>query len=176
MDILRWCQKGGNIHLKLLWKFYQDLTSGTMSKPKKNILKSNDFGVMQTVFFAFTCKFGLCLHVEKVVICINKTNWHPLALPQPTTITHYPCYHQHPSLTTHPQRPSSTATTHHGGWQQWVEVVGGNNGLFQWLVVVSGDNGVFQWLVVVGGISWWLQWVALVGGEKTSKFFLLLIS
>ena len=45
---------------------------------KKNILKSNDFGVMQTVFFAFTCKFGLCLHVEKVVICINKTNWHPL--------------------------------------------------------------------------------------------------
>ena len=43
---------------------------------KKNILKSNDFGVMQTVFFAFTCKFGLCLHVEKVVICINKTNWH----------------------------------------------------------------------------------------------------
>ena len=44
---------------------------------KKNILKSNDFGVMQTVFFAFTCKFGLCLHVEKVVICINKTNWHP---------------------------------------------------------------------------------------------------
>ena len=46
--------------------------------PKKNILKSNDFGVMQTVFFAFTCRFGLCLHVEKVVICINKTNWHPL--------------------------------------------------------------------------------------------------
>ena len=46
--------------------------------PKKNILKSNNFGVMQTVFFAFTCKFGLCLHVEKVVICINKTNWHPL--------------------------------------------------------------------------------------------------
>ena len=29
--------------------------------PKKNILKSNDFGVMQTVFFAFTCKFGLVL-------------------------------------------------------------------------------------------------------------------
>ena len=35
---------------------------------------SNDFGVMQTVFFAFTCKFGLCLHVQ------NKTNWHPLLL------------------------------------------------------------------------------------------------
>ena len=31
-----------------------------------------------TKFFAFTCKFGLCLHVQKVVICINKTNWHPL--------------------------------------------------------------------------------------------------
>ena len=44
---------------------------------KKNILKSNSFGVMQTVFFAYTCKFGLCLHVEKVIICINKTNWHP---------------------------------------------------------------------------------------------------
>ena len=38
---------------------------------------------MQTVFLAFTCKFGLCLHVEKVVICINKTNWHPLSLTLP---------------------------------------------------------------------------------------------
>jgi len=28
---------------------------------KKNILKSNSFDVMQTVFFAFTCKFGLVL-------------------------------------------------------------------------------------------------------------------
>ena len=49
-----------------------------VNSSKKNILKSNNFGVMQTVFFAFTCKFGLCLHVEKVIICINKTNWHPL--------------------------------------------------------------------------------------------------
>ena len=57
-----------------------DVKSCTPIGPKKNILKSNDFGVMQTVFFAFTCKFGLCLHVEKVVICINKTNWHPLLL------------------------------------------------------------------------------------------------
>ena len=47
---------------------------------KKNILKSNSFDAMQTLFFAFTCKFGLVLHVEKVVICINKTNWHPLLL------------------------------------------------------------------------------------------------
>ena len=46
---------------------------------KKNILKSNRFDVMQTFFFAFTCKFGLVLQVEKVVICINKTNWHHLA-------------------------------------------------------------------------------------------------
>ena len=30
-------------------------------KPKKNILKSASFDVMQTVFFAFTCKFGLVL-------------------------------------------------------------------------------------------------------------------
>ena len=45
---------------------------------KKNILKSNSFDAMQTLFFAFTSKFGLVLHVEKVVICINKTNWHPL--------------------------------------------------------------------------------------------------
>ena len=45
---------------------------------KKNFLKSNSFGVMQTVFFAFTCRFGLCLHVEKVVICINETNCCPL--------------------------------------------------------------------------------------------------
>ena len=29
--------------------------------PKKNILKSASFDVMQTVFFAFTCKFGLVL-------------------------------------------------------------------------------------------------------------------
>ena len=28
---------------------------------KKNILKSASFDVMQTVFFAFTCKFGLVL-------------------------------------------------------------------------------------------------------------------
>ena len=28
----RWCQMGGNIHQKCLWKFYQDLTSGTMSR------------------------------------------------------------------------------------------------------------------------------------------------
>ena len=28
----RWCQMGGNIHQKFLWKFYQDLTSGTMSR------------------------------------------------------------------------------------------------------------------------------------------------
>ena len=40
-------------------------------RPKKNILKSNSFDVVQTVFFAFTCKFGLVLQVEKVVICIN---------------------------------------------------------------------------------------------------------
>ena len=55
---------------------------------KKNILKSNDFGVMQTVFFAFTCKFGLCLHVQKVVICINKTNWHPLIIPLVASFLH----------------------------------------------------------------------------------------
>ena len=30
---------------------------------KKNILKSNSFDVMQTVFFAFTCKFGLVIKV-----------------------------------------------------------------------------------------------------------------
>ena len=30
-------------------------------KAKKNILKSASFDVMQTVFFAFTCKFGLVL-------------------------------------------------------------------------------------------------------------------
>ena len=28
----RWCQMGGNIHKKCLWKFHQDLTSGTMSR------------------------------------------------------------------------------------------------------------------------------------------------
>ena len=28
----RWCQMGGNIHQKCLWKFHQDLTSGTMSR------------------------------------------------------------------------------------------------------------------------------------------------
>ena len=41
---------------------------------KEEYTMSNDFGVMQTVFFAFTCKFGLVLKVEKVVISINKTN------------------------------------------------------------------------------------------------------
>jgi len=30
--IWRWCQMGGNIHQKCLWKFHQDLTSGTMSR------------------------------------------------------------------------------------------------------------------------------------------------
>ena len=54
----------------------------SLMRAKKNILKSNSFDVMQTVFFAFTCKFGLVLQVEKVVICINKTNWHPLQNPQ----------------------------------------------------------------------------------------------
>ena len=56
----------------------QIATNAGHTAPKKNILKSNSFDVMQTVFFAFTCKFGLVLHVEKVVICINKANWHPL--------------------------------------------------------------------------------------------------
>ena len=32
-------------------------------RSKKNILKSNSFDVMQTVFFAFTCKFGLVIKV-----------------------------------------------------------------------------------------------------------------
>ena len=41
---------------------------------KKNILKSNDFGVMQTVFFVFTCKFGFCLHVEKGYESMEKCN------------------------------------------------------------------------------------------------------
>ena len=30
--IWRWCQMGGNIHQKCLWKFHQDLTLGTMSR------------------------------------------------------------------------------------------------------------------------------------------------
>ena len=30
--IWRWCQMGGNIHPKCLWKFHQDLTSVTMSR------------------------------------------------------------------------------------------------------------------------------------------------
>ena len=44
---------------------------------KEEYTMSNDFGVMQTVFFAFTCKFGLCLHIKKVVICINKQTGTP---------------------------------------------------------------------------------------------------
>ena len=28
----RWCHMGGNIHQKCLWKFHQNLTSGTMSR------------------------------------------------------------------------------------------------------------------------------------------------
>ena len=44
------------------------LTTYILSYPKKNILKSASFDVMQTVFFVFTCKFG----------CINKTNCGPL--------------------------------------------------------------------------------------------------
>ena len=43
-----------------------------------NILKSNSFDAMQTVLFVFTSKFGWILKVEKVVICINKTNCGPL--------------------------------------------------------------------------------------------------
>ena len=38
------------------------------------ILGKSKEDVTQTVFFAFTCKFGLVLKVEKVVICMNKTN------------------------------------------------------------------------------------------------------
>ena len=51
------------------------------SYPKKNTLKSNCFDVMQTFFFASTCKFCLVLLVEKVVIWINRTNCAPLIIP-----------------------------------------------------------------------------------------------
>ena len=64
-------------HIVKMAEYKQESASVRHPDTKKNILKSNSFGVMQTVFFAFTCKFGLCLHVEKVIICINKTNWHP---------------------------------------------------------------------------------------------------
>ena len=36
-----------------------NLIMQTGIKPKKNILKTNSFDVMQTVFFAFTYRFGL---------------------------------------------------------------------------------------------------------------------
>ena len=44
----------------IFWNSAEDnLQTATISK--KNILKSASFDVMQTVFFAFTCKFGLVL-------------------------------------------------------------------------------------------------------------------
>ena len=40
----------------------------------------NSFDVVQAIFFAFICKFGLDLLVEKVVICMNKKNCTSLIL------------------------------------------------------------------------------------------------
>ena len=69
------------LEIKYMYSLH-DLTEGraqpNLVNPKKNILKSNSFDAMQTFLFAFTCKFGLVLSVEKVVICINKTNCGPL--------------------------------------------------------------------------------------------------
>ena len=47
--------------VKFVGKLFLKRSNNSMFKPKKNILKIASFDVMQTVFFAFTCKFGLVL-------------------------------------------------------------------------------------------------------------------
>ena len=42
-----------------------------------------DFDVKQTVFFTYTCKFGLVWYVESVLVCINKITCGPLIMPHP---------------------------------------------------------------------------------------------
>ena len=76
----------------------------------------------------------------------------PMPTPTITIHTHYPCYHQHPSLPTHPlpqPTPTTPATTnthhcqptHYGGWQWWVALMGCFNSCWWWVVSVDGSSG-----------------------------------
>ena len=106
-------------------------------------------------------------------------------MPTPTiTIhTHYPCYHQHPSLPTHPlpqPTPTTPATTnthhcqptHYSGWQWWGAAMGCFNGCWWWVVSVDGSSGWWLWVVVVKKHqkNFWLQ--MSLNGQKTTCLFI----
>ena len=48
-------------HIVMMAEYKQESASVRHPDTKKNILNSNSFDVMQTVFFAFICMFGLVL-------------------------------------------------------------------------------------------------------------------
>ena len=56
----------GYLNLQLKWReviqhWFYFMTCFFVGYPKKNKLKKNSYDVLQTVFIAFTCKFGLVL-------------------------------------------------------------------------------------------------------------------
>ena len=53
-----------------------------------------------------------------------------------------------------------------GGWNRWLESMGGIGGWNRWVESVGGIGGWNWWVELVGGIGGWNRWVESVGGRS----------